>query len=129
MAVGQPLQYAMAGMTSTPCPEDGQPYYPMRELLIFLAQHGIMAGMFFNTVPGTILVADDSYRVDVSLQDIKAILAVTSPTRPKDWEHFVFWDGKHVRDPNPAVPATTALEDYKLLSIYPLTYLDESEGG
>lgn len=30
-----------------------------------------------------------------------------------------------VRDPNPLVPETTRMDDYKVLEMVPLTYLDE----
>jgi hypothetical protein len=128
MAVGQSLDYAWAQMAQTNWEGDNQPYFKMRALLTFLGKRGIMVGMFFTVTEGK-LDADETFRVDVSLRGMQAILAVPSPTQPGEWEHFVFWDGQNVRDPNPAVPETTALEDYKLLSIYPLTYIDESEGG
>jgi hypothetical protein len=122
MAVGGSLDYALDQMSPTAWSEDGEPYFKTRELLIFLGRHGIAVGMSFTMTEG-VLRADDSLRFDVSLRGIKAILTVPSPTRPKDWEHFVFWDGKHVRDPNPALPETTDIEDYQVLTVYPLMYI------
>jgi hypothetical protein len=45
----------------------------------------------------------------------------------KGAEHFVFWDGEHVRDPNPVVPNTTRIEDYYVIEVYPLTYVDDAK--
>jgi hypothetical protein len=127
MAVGLSLDYAWDQMTPTTWSEDGKPYFKFRELLTFLGKHDIMLGMFFTVTEGHLWI-NDSFQIDVSLSKMTAILVVPSPTQPKDWDHFVFWDGQNVRDPSPEVPETTALKDYRVREIYPLTYIDESDG-
>jgi hypothetical protein len=125
MALGKSLDYAMARMTPKQWPEDESFYYPTLEVLILLARHGVTGGTLVDIRHGQVR-ADDTVRVELSLQDIKAILTVPSPTLPKDCVHYVFWDGHSVRDPDPSVPETTDIEDYNVQSIYPLTYFHEA---
>ena len=99
-------------------------YMRIRQLLGYLGECGIHAGFYFEC---------DNWRVD-SMAPLKgewnwagmpAILTVHSRNLP-GFLHYVFWDGAHVRDPDPRMPETTHLEDYVTTEILPLYYFEET---
>lgn len=124
MATGCTLIEAMAGMKPTYCQDDGACFFKTREVLTFLCKRGIYVGMICMVQDGK-LWPDADIKFDVNMANLCALLLVPSKVF-EGKSHYVFWDGKHVRDPSPRVPETTRLEDYEVQELYPLTYIDES---
>ena len=123
-AVGESIVYALNRMTPVYHKSDEEGYFRTREVLQFLGSHGIVVGMAVEIDDGH-FEPHTSVRVDFNMRDICAILAVDSEGLP-GFDHWVFWDGHNVRDPNPNMPETTDIEDYNVIEVYPLCYLDES---
>lgn len=125
MAVGESIVYALNRMTPTYRKGDDEGYFRHREMLQFLGSHGIMVGMSLEIDDGHFERHMDIH-VNLNMRDIFAILVVSSEGFP-GFDHWVFWDSHDVRDPNPSLPETTDIEDYNVISVYPLCYLDESD--
>lgn len=129
MAVGESLKYATDRMPAEIHPEDGQPWYRTRSVLAFLGQHGICCGMYLGPQNGLPYFEGcdlgDSVEIVVRIAGHPAIVSVKSDTFP-DGEHYVFWDGANIRDPNPKMPDVTARADYLIIDWTPLIYIDES---
>jgi hypothetical protein len=125
MAVGCTLQQAYDGMWRTM--NKGKPYFRTSEVLKFLGAHGIYSGpIAFNDDGGLDEIDASTDIIFTCPMSRAAIITVKSRTH-SDWTHYVFWDGKHVRDPHPDEPDTTDLKDYDILDIMFLTYLTEIE--
>ena len=123
MAVGEDMDYADKHIELTPS-EDGRPYIRFRHLLGFLGNHGIICGLM-GTFNGEKFDPSDKFPMEFIIEDWPAIVTVKSETF-KTYSHLVFWDGQHIRDPNPRKPDTTTFDDYELIDLMPLMYLDES---
>jgi len=121
MAVGKGLRYVLARIP-TIRHQDGQRHPRTRDLLAFLGSHGIFAGMICD-VTGRL---DETTRLqfDCPLKGRPAILSVPSTVFKESW-HYVFWDGKNVRDPCPSASSLATLADYQVFEVIPLTYIDE----
>jgi hypothetical protein len=100
----------------------GRFYYKTTEMMRWLAVRGVQCGLSFNVAKRA--YADVPVEIKWTFEGNPAILAVKS-VKYRDAEHWVFWDGKAVRDPNPDVGDTRHLDEYEILEIYPLTYFDE----
>lgn len=123
MALGEHISYAQDRMT--PSYHEGKAYYKTRELLGILGYHGILTGLTLISQDGK-LSRDSDITYELTMSDIFAVIVVKSKNYV-DFSHFVFWDGKHVRDPDPGVSVTTDLEDYVVQDVYPLCYLEEED--
>jgi hypothetical protein len=99
--------------------------YKVSETAGFLAWHGILMGLFFRLLSNPM---DPELRIETSLKlkDRPCLLSVKSE-KYTDADHWVFWDGQYVRDPNPAQAEMAALREYRVLEVYPLVYLEEPE--
>lgn len=122
MITGLELDTVQAGMTSTT--RDGHLYYKEVEIIRFLAAHGIYVGM--RAIPlENPLNKNTPIQFDWAFKGNPAILSVKSKVFD-DGDHFVFWDGQHVRDSSWANEADTSrLEEYHILEIAPLLYTEE----
>lgn len=127
MAVGDStIGFASREMRATD--RDGHRYYKTREIAKFLAEHGVLMGTHF-VIHENPVKADAPVPVEFPpLTEWPCILAAKSE-RSKDVDHWIFWDGKCVRDPNPEKPDERKIEEFTLIEIYPLIYLDEGEAG
>ena len=54
-----------------------------------------------------------------------ALVCVLSDTF-RDGEHWVFWDGEHIRDPAPETADVNDRTGYRVLQWIPIIYIDES---
>lgn len=128
MAVGLPLKHVKSDMISTQMEVKGECfyYYKVREIARYLACHGILMGMHAQTEGdgGSTLEPDERVMFAWPLEDFPAILGVRSE-RFKDQDHWVFWDGQKVRDPNPNRPDLRELNEFKVLDVFPLVHYTE----
>ena len=96
-------------------------------LNLYLAQHGVMMG-FAYAYDVESPEGRGSFLPRVYLRwdrdDHPAIIGVDSGNDP-DWTHWVFWDGKVIRDPNPRTPDVRMPCEFegKVIDVWPLTYL------
>jgi hypothetical protein len=128
MAVGETLTYATDRMPAVIHKGDGRPYYRVRSIYAFLAEHGICPGLYLLPTDGDYWQGsdlDDRIEVSFRIRGFPALVAVKSDTFP-DGDHWVFWDGENVRDPSPKVPDLATLDGYRIIEWTPLTYIDES---
>lgn len=128
MAVGETLTYATDRMPAVIHKGDGRPYYRVRSLYTFLAQHGICPGLFLQPIGCDYWLGcdmADSIEVPFRIRGLPAVVCVKSDTFP-DGDHWVFWDGQNVRDPSMKMPEVSCLSAYRIIEWTPLTYIDES---
>jgi len=123
MAVGEDLAYADKHITFTQS-EDGRPYVRFRHLLEFLGGHGIGCGLT-GTFTGEEFDPLELFPLELCLVGFPAVVTVKSETL-RTYNHVVFWDGQHIRDPDPKKPDVTKFSDYALVDLMPLMYIDES---
>jgi hypothetical protein len=127
MVVGEDLEYAVARMTPLYFKDDpNDPWYPTRELLGFIGKHGIHPGLIFNVNHPELLAVEEKVTYEFTLKGMPAIIIVPS-TKFTGYEHYIFWDGCVVRDPNPNIPDECDLNSYLPNQIIPLIYVDEQE--
>jgi len=122
MVIGCSLETAMNNMISTPSEIDGDHFYRLREVLKIIGAHGIFCGL--------VGFADDTFELrhlSINMQDRQAILVVKSKLY-EGYQHYVFWDGEHVRDSSSDEEVNT-LDQYEICEVWPLTWIDESLGG
>ena len=119
---GYDLEHVQACMQTTT--SDGHVYYKEKEIIRYLAVQGIYAGM--RAIPlENPLYPDQDIEFKWTLKDHPAILAVKSKVYD-DGDHWVFWDGQHVRDSSWANQNdTNKLEDYHILEVIPILYSDD----
>lgn len=125
MASGESLTVVEQAMQPTPIP-DGSYFYRTSEMLKFLGGRGIFCGMTFGI--GCKLTESDVslvVPVEFTMNGHPSIISVSSQTY-EEAEHFVFWDGKHIRDPNPFYPEITPIDLYHILEIIPITYINDT---
>lgn len=91
---------------------------------MFLLSRGWIRGGGFEILGGNDMVDADT-ELSRSIGGLPALLDVRS-RNIEGIEHAVFWDGQVCRDPDPRVPDTTALPDYHILRIWPLTKVMET---
>ena len=62
--------------------------------------------------------------IDWKIDGLPFVVGVDSETRDNTF-HWVFWDGKVVRDPAPHVPDERPRSDYdcKVVDMYPILYI------
>lgn len=128
MAVGESLSYATDRMPALIHKGDGRPYYRTSVLYAFLGQHGVCPGLYLRVEEGSVWNGSDIgevHTVDFQIRKLPALVVVKSSTFP-DGDHYVFWDGENIRDPNCKLPDVSQLEDYRIIEWTPLTYIDET---
>lgn len=98
-----------------------------QELAMYLLKHGWLMGHAWQLSdedgPGAQIGTEP--RLDITREGVlndRAYVAVKSRNYP-GYGHAVYWDGANVRDPDPSAPDTTSISDYKVLQIWPLTWL------
>lgn len=99
------------------------------ELAMYLLKHGWALGKGWNVNdeddPANdkkTLGLDDIHYVLEGLAGVRAYISV----RSRNYEgvcHAVYWDGAHVRDPDPKMPEECELSDYILINVWPLTWM------
>lgn len=124
MATGKTLWETLCEMKASYCQSDGKQFYKTREVLKFIGGHGIFTGAVGIATDKFTLRWNEVFTLNICLAGRQAILVVPS-TVFEGKSHFVFWDGRYVRDSNPSLPDTTNIEDYEIEEIIPLTYIDE----
>ncbi len=129
MIVGETLDYVTDRIPAAIHKGDGQPYYLTRNLFAFIASHGVYCGLFAGPAEGHefFLGADlpESFDLTMHVDERPAIVAVKSDTFP-DGEHYVFWDGRVIRDPSALYPDEMPRDKYRVIEWFPLTYCDDS---
>jgi len=63
---------------------------------------------------------DKTAKCIINLSDYPAYVIVESQTKEKKL-HAIYWDGKKVHDPNPAVKDGCELESYEIVNWFPIT--------
>lgn len=103
----------------------GDPAGPADEAL-YLLSHGLVKGGGYHTHG-----KGGKGNADLNIQFIypafpphPAIVEVMSQKYEGE-QHSLFWDGKYLRDPNPDTPYLVKIEDYQVMSIWPLTYIQD----
>lgn len=129
VATGHDLEVVEATMTKTPLP-DGSYYYLTNECLAYLGRCGIHTGLTFQPLIDGKRIRIPS--VDEAVLDLKWSMAgrqcmlVVQSLVYANAEHFVFWDGEHVRDSSSS-NEVDAIGDYVIIEIMPLTYYDDTQ--
>jgi len=127
MATGRGLHETVWDMRSAMDP-GGLTWFRTRDVLGYLGQCGIHCGLTLgsNELGLAFQIDDPTEKVQFHyvLDEHPAVMVVKSETFVGA-EHLVFWDGKHVRDPNLTHGDTTPISEYEILEIWPLVYLDE----
>jgi len=62
---------------------------------------------------------DTKVTISFTLGTYPAVFSVRSEGNPKD-THAIFWDGEKVHDPNPLVLDGRRLDEYEILSYFPI---------
>ena len=96
----------------------------LTHVLTFLGRRGITVGINLNCGWGKTLRGDATLSFDLPLEGRPCIMVV--PSGRDDTQHYVFWDGRVVRDPDRKKPAEMPLEAYVVLEVWPLVYNDLS---
>ena len=100
-------------------------WYPTRELISYAAKHGVLMGVFGEIRDGQVQ-EDQQIEFSWPMKGNRALLVVPSPTMADQGiQHWVYWDGKYVRDPNPKAPDRCRITDYDVLEIWPLISIAE----
>lgn len=99
------------------------------ELAMYLLKHGWALGRGWqindhNNLSEDKIIsnADELHLLMESIEREPAYLCV----RSRNYEgvvHAVYWDGIHVRDPDPNMPDECKLSDYNIIIVWPLTWL------
>jgi len=124
MAIGKDLTYVLNNGVMTP--SGISVYMQVRHVLAMLGEHAILCGLPLVSLPKNM---DGSEELELPFNLIGWPSIVTVPSEIENSTHVVFWDGYVVRDPNPKVPETTGLEQYEILELWPLCYIEEKEDG
>lgn len=122
MITGHTLEHVQQNMQHTT--RDGHLYYKEKEIIRYLATQGIYAGL--RAIPlHNPLHPDEHIKFKWPFKGHAAILSVKSKVYD-DSDHFVLWDGTHVRDSSWInEDETNKLEDYHILEIMPLLYTED----
>lgn len=96
----------------------GDPISDYEESL-YLLSRGLMKGGGFST-EGIQELDTVAVRLSDYLDKKPALLEVKSRNH-EDTLHAVYWDGRVCRDPDPNMPDETALSDYEIVKVWPLT--------
>lgn len=98
-----------------------------QELAMYLLKHGWLMGYVWQLsnedAPGIQIGGEP--RLDITREGAlndRAYVVVKSRNY-SDCNHAVYWDGGNIRDPDPGMPDTTLISDYKVVQIWPLTWL------
>jgi hypothetical protein len=104
----------------------GQPFYLVSEVIRALAEYRCALGL---CVPISEHDRQDFHgpiRVHFGLYGRPALLAVKSETF-RHMDHWVFWTGCEVLDPQIGKDGPRPLEDYQVVEVCPLSYLREKD--
>lgn len=123
MAAATTLERAQ-GYIPSALDDEGHLYYKISDAVQFLTAVGIKSGLIFGSDEGLHCTDKTTLRTEWDFRGSPALLTVGSELYPGKF-HFVLWDGKKVRDPNPGVPNTTKLSRYTIFDITPLHYEEE----
>lgn len=129
MLVDLPLTDVKRAMIATKCYEKGTEYryYKTCEMARYLACHNMLMGIYGTSAePNKTLQLDrhDYIEFKWELREVPAVLCVRSENYA-DHDHWVLWDGRYVRDPNPEVPDLRELNEFEIVDVYPLVYVKE----
>jgi hypothetical protein len=83
----------------------------------YVARHDIILGLGLAASPRNLETAFD---IEISLKDRPALIAVPGEG---NWGHWIFWDGKKLRDPAPNPKGNYIIEE-----IWPITYFELEDG-
>lgn len=100
--------------------EAGDPICSAEEAM-YLLSRGWVRGGGYTIEAGA---PNENSLLQRQLLDQPAMIDVQSNNG--EWEHALFWDGRHLRDPDPRQPETSEWEQYKVLRIWPLTRVVEA---
>lgn len=121
MITGQPLHIVRSRLLRFRL--HGTTYYSEAEIIRYLARQGVFTGMRAVTLDDEPLTIDTPVEFKWHFTDGPAILAVKSQNF-KEADHWIFWDGEHVRDPA-SDQDTNKLEEYQILEVIPIQYRTE----
>jgi hypothetical protein len=121
MVTGEPLKKFIRFIGhdgSEPRPDESHPSkcrgFTDREVVSYLVDRGYALGsspewnipIRFNGDPNEII------KIEISITEPAMVLVESEELN--GYFHVVFWDGQHVRDPNPKRPAKSKLSEYKI---------------
>ena len=101
----------------------------------YLARKGVILGTFvsvpdYRTGERLTINGDTTLlRLDLPFRGRPAIIGCDSEAKAGQL-HWVYWDGEHVRDPNPDAPDKRPLSDFagKIVDVFPLTFVVDGDG-
>ena len=122
MITGLDLKLVQANMVYTN--RDDRLYYKEKEIIEYLVSLGVYIGI--RAIPlENPLHPDQNIEFKWPLKGNPAILAVKSKVYD-DADHWVFWDGHHVRDSSWInKDETSKLQNYEVLEIIPIFYSED----
>lgn len=128
MVTGHDLEVVEAAMPKTPLP-DGTYYYLTNECMAYIGRCGIHTGLTFQPVidgkPIRIPhVGEATVDIKWEMAGRPCMLVVRSRVYANA-EHFVFWDGEHVRDSS-GPDDVNEIGEYEIIEIMPLVYYDDT---